>query len=205
MSNHPYYFRFNNRVFQAVPEVIPGSCEGCYFIGTDDCKIIRKQHKKTCYKNKEIYKLGGSALASNPKDTPMEETLKQVITKSQPPKKESEIAERFNQGKPQLSYILEAPYALEGKTRVLEFGANKYARGNWKQGMPWTEVLDSLLRHATKFMNGEDLDVDENGEVTEGYSGLPHVDLMQCNTMFLAEYFRTHKEMDDRVEDKAKQ
>ena len=98
-------------------------------------------------------------------------------------------AERHNAGKPKLSMILEMPHALEGVTRVLEYGAAKYARGNYRLGLPWTEVADSLLRHTLAWLNGEDTDPE---------SGLLHADLMACNCMFLAEYARTRTEFDDR-------
>jgi len=111
----------------------------------------------------------------------------------------SKKAQRFNKGKPKLSYVLEANHALEGVTRVLEFGAEKYDRGNWQQGLPWTEVMDSLQRHAAKFMSGEVYDLNENGETDKDHSGLPHVYHMHCNTMFLAQYHTTHPEKDDRV------
>jgi hypothetical protein len=98
-------------------------------------------------------------------------------------------AERHNQGKPKLSMILEMPHALEGVTRVLEHGAEVYGRRNYQQGLPYTEVADSFMRHVLAWINDEDNDVK---------SGLPHVDHMACNALFLAEFARTRTEFDDR-------
>lgn len=93
---------------------------------------------------------------------------------------------RKNGGKPQLSMILEARVSLIGCARVLEFGAVKYARGDWRKGLDMNETMDSLLRHVAAYMSGEYLDPE---------SGLPHIDHIHCNALFLGEH--TNRETGD--------
>ena len=101
----------------------------------------------------------------------------------------SDQALRHNTGKPQLSYLLDAPEAMKQVCEVFMYGAQKYARNNWKKGMPWKSVIDSMLRHLSAFQRGEDIDPE---------SGLPHTGHIMCNAVFLAEYFAERPEYDDR-------
>ena len=88
----------------------------------------------------------------------------------------TEQALRYNTGKAELSYILDAMPALKDMVAVMENGARKYSRNNWKKGFPREKLLDSMLRHVDAFYSGEDLDPE---------SGLPHVGHILCNAMFL--------------------
>lgn len=101
----------------------------------------------------------------------------------------AEIGDRYNVGKVPLSYIIQFPNAINGVSVVADFGARKYARNNWKKGLPYTPTIDALLRHLTKFINGEDIDEE---------SGLPHVDHVAWNALALSEMTRLHPELDDR-------
>lgn len=107
-------------------------------------------------------------------------------------------ASRFNAGKPKLSFCLEGKEALEGEAAVWEKGAEKYARRNWTLGTPYTEALDSLLRHAAKFLAGEDLDLNNEGEVDSSHTGLPHVDHIVCCAKILSQSYHTRPDLDDR-------
>lgn len=101
----------------------------------------------------------------------------------------SDHASRFNAGKTRTTLLLEAPIAIEGATRVLEYGCTKYSRRNWKKGFPFLEIVDAMMRHTLKFVNGEEFD----------YEGQAHVDCILVNALFLAELTRTHPHMDDRI------
>jgi len=88
---------------------------------------------------------------------------------------QSQQADRHNEGKPQWSMV-DFP-SMEPMVRVLEFGANKYSRDNWKKGLPKEQILDSMMRHVFALASGEENDPE---------SGLPHIGHIQCNAMFYA-------------------
>jgi len=96
---------------------------------------------------------------------------------------------RHNEGKPQLSYVMLGKEVAAGEAAVWQRGAQKYARGNWLKGMSWVSSSDSLLRHITAFLNGEDLDPE---------TGLPHVDHIVCSAKILSNSYHTRPELDDR-------
>lgn len=96
-------------------------------------------------------------------------------------------ASRDNEEKAQLSFCLLGN--IEKEAAVWEFGAKKYTRGNWLQGMEYTKAADSLLRHLVDFLKGQDLD-----EETQ----LPLVDHIICSAKILANSFHNYKELDDR-------
>ena len=81
---------------------------------------------------------------------------------------------RLNEGK--LQWSLVDFKSLEPMVRVLEFGAKKYSRYNWKKGMETHEICESMLRHIFAYLSGEENDPE---------SGLSHIGHIQCNAKFL--------------------
>lgn len=98
-------------------------------------------------------------------------------------------AERHNEGKPRLSFNQLGREAQEAEARVWEFGAQKYAPGQWLKGLPTMSSCDSLLRHLTKFMEGQDLDEE---------TGLPHAAHLVTCAKILLNSFLTRPDLDDR-------
>jgi hypothetical protein len=95
-----------------------------------------------------------------------------------------EGATKYNDGKPQMRLL--DPLAQIGLVRVLEFGLKKYAAWNWQKGRPMVDFMDSIRRHALSI---------EQGELLDPESGLPHIDHIQANAMFIS-YFH-HKGTQD--------
>jgi len=96
-------------------------------------------------------------------------------------------ATRYNLGKPEISMVPSS--VITGIAKVLGFGATKYDRNNWKKGMKYTSVYDSIQRHLMKWKDGESLDNE---------SDLSHLYHAACNIAFLIEYEEKGLGTDDR-------
>lgn len=79
--------------------------------------------------------------------------------------------------------------ALEQTAMVMAFGKEKYAAHNWRKGFAWSRPLSAAIRHIMAFNDGEDKDPE---------SGLSHLAHAACCIMFLLEFEKTHKHLDDR-------
>lgn len=96
---------------------------------------------------------------------------------------------KYDTDKPRYELIPVEP--LDGVARVLAFGAEKYAADNWRKhgGIEWTRVFGSILRHAWAWLRGEDNDPE---------SGLPHLDHLAAQVLFLSYYTKKGIGTDDR-------
>lgn len=96
---------------------------------------------------------------------------------------------KFDSGKPRMELL--STIALVEIAKVLTFGADvkKYGAHNWRKGLEWSRVLGAAMRHLTAFTSGEDKDPE---------SGLSHLAHAACCLMFLLEYEKHHKALDDR-------
>lgn len=73
----------------------------------------------------------------------------------------SDKALRYDQGKPELVYLLDFNRALDAVAKVCEQGAIKYAPLNWKKGgKPDEEYINSCLRHLKEWRNDGQYDRD---------------------------------------------
>lgn len=79
--------------------------------------------------------------------------------------------------------------AMEQLGKVLGMGLNKYSAHNWRAGIAWQRVINALMRHLLSFNAGIDIDPE---------SGVSHMAHVMCCAMFILEYEKTHKELDDR-------
>lgn len=90
-------------------------------------------------------------------------------------------AARMNTGKPEMDFVLDFPIAVEAICRVMELGAVKYARDNWKLGgKPDSEYLGAALRHLFAHRSG-DLVAEDSGCLHVAHAAWNLLALMELN------------------------
>ena len=89
---------------------------------------------------------------------------------------------KHDSGKPKLSLI--DPLFIWELGEVLTFGADKYAKDNWKLCEDPSRYKDALLRHTMAYLAGE---------LTDPESGLPHTAAIAFNTMALRWFDRNQQ------------
>jgi len=107
----------------------------------------------------------------------------QVIINEQ----DKNFGKKYDEGKPMMDLL--SPVALTEIAKVMTFGANKYGKHNWRDGLSWCRVLAASLRHIFSFIGGEDKDQE---------TGLSHIAHASCCLMFLLDYENSRREFDDR-------
>lgn len=102
-----------------------------------------------------------------------------------------EGAKKNDTGKPQLSLVPRE--AIELIAQVMEFGAKKYSRNNFKLGHKWSRCLDAALRHLMAFAHGEENDPE---------SGLSHIGHCMASLSMLSYHIKHHPDLNDLWETK---
>lgn len=97
---------------------------------------------------------------------------------------------RHNKDKPEMSQ-LDPRFVMAMAELLTEADkCGKYDTYNWAKGQKYTVVYDSLMRHMTAFMTGEDMDPE---------SEKSHLIHAACNIMFLwNNWMQENPEFDDR-------
>ena len=99
------------------------------------------------------------------------------------------MAEGIKYDKDKAPMDLVTPEFLEQLAHVLGFGASKYGRHNWRNGIATSRLISAALRHITALNGGENKDVE---------SGLDHAAHAAANLMFVQWIIKNKPELDDR-------
>lgn len=97
------------------------------------------------------------------------------------------VGNKYDQEKPPMA-LLDSEF-LEEVSRVLGFGAAKYAADNWRNGISHRRLISAAYRHLGAINRGEDCDPE---------SGLQHTGHLGCCVMFLDWMQKNRPDMDDR-------
>ena len=117
-------------------------------------------------------------------DEVRKQELERQLEQERKEKKSSEFV-KDDEGK--LQYSLLPKDELEEIVKVLQYGATKYGRDNWKLCNDKNRYIDALYRHLEAYRAGEMLDKDTN---------LHHLAHLACNAIFLLYFSKQDKECD---------
>ena len=95
---------------------------------------------------------------------------------------------KHDSGKPMITLV--RPDFIIGVAEAMTFGAKKYGKYNYQEGLEYSRLLDAAFRHLLSIANG--VDVDEE-------SGLPHVVLVGSNMNMLYDLMKNNLGTDDRI------
>lgn len=95
-------------------------------------------------------------------------------------------------GKPSISLIPKE--ALWGMAKALTYGAKKYGRHNFREGISYSRLADACYRHLSAFIDGEDIDEE---------SGNNHLYHALASLAMLTFMFHNRKNMDDRYKNES--
>ena len=90
--------------------------------------------------------------------------------------------------KPERYSLMPKP-AMDELARLYNEGSKKYAEHNWRRGYDWSKSYDSLIRHATQFWEGEDIDPE---------TGCSNMAGVAFHAFALLTFIVEHPEFDDR-------
>ncbi len=90
--------------------------------------------------------------------------------------------------KPRMDLL--CPFAIEELSKVLTFGAKKYAAHNWCKGIKTSRLIAAALRHIFAYAGGQDTDPE---------TGLHHISHAMCCCMFIVGMPHYIDGQDDRL------
>lgn len=111
------------------------------------------------------------------------------ITPTTPPFVLAETGDKLRLDDGKERFDLLPPEALFALSALYTRGAKKYAARGWEEGMDWGRCFSALMRHAWKWMRGEDYDPE---------TGAHHMIAVAWNAFALFTYHERKVGKDDR-------
>lgn len=99
------------------------------------------------------------------------------------------MTEGIKHDQDKVDYSLLPIEPIEEVLRVFQFGAEKYARWNYRKGFKQSRLIAAAFRHITSHMRGEDFDAE---------SGFRHLAHAGCCILMLLQNLADERSHDDR-------